>query len=154
MKGSEKNMATTRRNSRKSTCIMLINDISKLYQDQIQTISAKERIKSTYQVLLHVIAQEDGLSQLEIANRVHLAPPTVSITLQKMEKEGLIAREPDPEDLRQVKVHITDEGRAMDDIVLQAGKVIEKSILKGISQEELDAIYPILVKMKENILED
>jgi len=147
-------MATTRRNSRKSTCIMLINDISKLYQDQIQTISAKERIKSTYQVLLHVIAQEDGLSQLEIANRVHLAPPTVSITLQKMEKEGLIAREPDPEDLRQVKVHITDEGRAMDDIVLQAGKVIEKSILKGISQEELDAIYPILVKMKENILED
>ena len=147
-------MASTRRNSRKSTCIMLINDISKLYQDQIQTISAKERIKSTYQVLLRVIAQEDGLSQLEIANRVHLAPPTVSITLQKMEKEGLIAREPDPEDLRQVKVHITDEGRAMDDIVLQAGKVIEKSILKGISQEELDAIYPILVKMKENILED
>ena len=147
-------MASTRRNSRKSTCIMLINDISKLYQDQIQTISAKEHIKSTYQVLLRVIAQEDGLSQLEIANRVHLAPPTVSITLQKMEKEGLIAREPDPEDLRQVKVHITDEGRAMDDIVLQAGKVIEKSILKGISQEELDAIYPILVKMKKNILED
>ena len=147
-------MATTRRNSRKSTCIMLINDISKLYQDQIQTISAKERIKSTYQVLLRVIAQEDGLSQLEIANRVHLAPPTVSITLQKMEKEGLIAREPDPEDLRQVKVHITDAGRTMDEVIVQASKATEKIILKGITQEELDTIYPILMKMKDNIVED
>ena len=147
-------MATTRRNSRKSTCIMLINDISKLFQDRIHDMSMEKHLKTTYQVLLRVIAQEDGLSQLEIANRVHLAPPTVSITLQKMEKEGLIAREPDPEDLRQVKVHITDKGRAMDDVIVQAAKATEKNILKGITQEELDTIYPILLKMKDNILED
>lgn len=147
-------MATTRRNNRKSTCVMLINDISKLFQDHIHGMSEEKHLKSTYQVLLRVISQEDGLSQLEIANRVHLAPPTVSITLQKMEKEGLISREPDPEDLRQVKVHITDEGRAMDDVVVHAAKATEKIILKGITQEELDTIYPILAKMKDNIMEE
>lgn len=48
--------------------------------------------KPTYQAILRVVAHEPGLSQLEIAGRVHLAPPTVSLALQKMEAEDLIRR--------------------------------------------------------------
>ena len=147
-------MSTTRRTNRKPTCVALINDISKLFQARLQDQNEKQNLKNTSQVLLRVIAQEDGLSQLEIANRINLAPPTVSITLQKMEKDGFIVREPDPKDLRQVKVHATEAGLAMDDTVMHASKAIEKNILKGITQEELDVMYPILLKMKENILED
>ena len=147
-------MAATRRNHRRPTCMMLINDISKLFQDRVQDTIERQHLKNTYQVLLRVIAQENGLSQLEIANRIHLAPPTVSITLQKMEKEGLIFREPDPEDLRQVKVHLTDEGRAMDDVIIQASKSTEKIVLKNITQEELDMVLSILSKMRDNILEE
>ena len=147
-------MSTTRRTNRKPTCVALINDIAKLFQARLHDQNEKQNLKNTYQVLLRVIAQEDGLSQLEIANRINLAPPTVSITLQKMEKDGFIVREPDPKDLRQVKVHATEAGLAMDDTVMHASKAIEKNILKGITQEELDVMYPILLKMKENILED
>lgn len=147
-------MATTRRNHRKPTCTMLINDVAKLSQDHVQNTIERQHLKNTYQVLLRVIALEDGLSQLEIANRVHLAPPTVSITLQKMEKEGLISREPDPEDLRQVKVHLTDDGQAMHDVISQAFKATEKIILKNITQEEVDMVLSILSKMRDNILEE
>ena len=147
-------MVTTRRSHRKPTCMMLINDISKLFQDHVQNTIERQHLKNTYQVLLRVIAQEDGLSQLEIANRIHLAPPTVSITLQKMEKDGFIFREPDPEDLRQVKVHLTEQGKAMDDVITQASKSAEKVVLKNITQEELDAVLPILSKMRDNILEE
>ena len=145
--------ANAKRCSRKPTCVMLINDISKLFHDRMRQKSERSNFKPTYQSILRVVAHEPGLSQLEIASRVHLAPPTVSLALQKMEAEGLIRREPDARDLRQVLVFLTDTGREMDDVMRHTAESTDKLITKGLTREELDTIYPILLKMRDNIIE-
>lgn len=145
--------ANAKRCSRKPTCVMLINEISKLFHDRMRQKGERSNFKPTYQAILRVVAHEPGLSQLEIAGRVHLAPPTVSLALQKMEAEKLIRREPDARDLRQVLVHLTDKGREMDDVMRHTAESTEKLITKGLSREELETIYPILLKMRDNIEE-
>ena len=82
--------ANAKRCSRKPTCVMLINEIAKLFHDRMREKCERLNFKPTYQAILRVVAHEPGLSQLEIAGRVHLAPPTVSLALQKMEAEDLI----------------------------------------------------------------
>jgi DNA-binding MarR family transcriptional regulator len=42
---------------------------------------------------------------------LHLSPPTVTATLQRMEKAGIIVRQADRSDQRLTRVSLTEEGR-------------------------------------------
>jgi DNA-binding MarR family transcriptional regulator len=63
-------------------------------------------------VVLGMLSGNDGISQKDLAEKMHLARPTVTIMLQKMEHEGLIERWDDIEDQRLTRIRLTDAGRA------------------------------------------
>jgi DNA-binding MarR family transcriptional regulator len=63
-------------------------------------------------MVLGMIERYDGISQRDLAEKMHLARPTVTIMLQKMEAEGIIERWDDPEDQRLTRIRLTDAGRA------------------------------------------
>jgi DNA-binding MarR family transcriptional regulator len=64
-------------------------------------------------IVLGVLASHDGITQKDLAERMHLARPTVTTMLQKMEHEGLIERWDDPEDQRLTRIRLTDAGRTV-----------------------------------------
>ena len=43
--------------------------------------------------VLGLLAYKDGLSQREIAEHLRIKPPTVNVTVQRLEKAGLLYRE-------------------------------------------------------------
>lgn len=57
-----------------------------------------------------LIERKPGLSQRELADRFHIKPATVTNMLQRMEKSGLIRREPDPKDQRVQRLFVTENG--------------------------------------------
>lgn len=61
--------------------------------------------------VLGMLAGHDGISQKDLAEKMHLARPTVTIMLQKMEHEGLIERWDDVEDQRLTRIRLTEAGR-------------------------------------------
>lgn len=63
---------------------------------------------------LQMLAAHDGISQRDLAQRMHLSRPTVTTMLQRMEKAGSIVRRPDEADQRLTRVHLTDAGRALE----------------------------------------
>jgi len=62
-------------------------------------------------MVLGALAGHDGISQKDLAEKMHLARPTITIMLQKMELEGLIERWDDPDDQRLTRIRLTDAGR-------------------------------------------
>lgn len=60
---------------------------------------------------LKVLAENDGLKASELANLLNLSPSTLSEKLQKLEDDGNIERVRDRNDLRVVRIFITDKGR-------------------------------------------
>ena len=62
---------------------------------------------------LGVLAHRDGIAQRDLAEALHIAPPTLSRMLQSMEKNGLVERRDDEADQRLSRVHVTDAGRAV-----------------------------------------
>ena len=46
-----------------------------------------------------------------LAQRAKLSPSSITELVEGMEREGMVRREPDPEDRRAVRVNLTPEGR-------------------------------------------
>lgn len=138
----------------KPTAIMLVNEISKLFQDIMRKEWEMLGMKSGYRhVLLH-IAMQDGLTQLDIVKRSHLKAPTISVTLQNMEKDGLIIREQDKADQRQTRIFITSKGRELDTHIQKKLKETDKKLLVGLNEQDIRQLEQLLFKVRENALKE
>jgi DNA-binding MarR family transcriptional regulator len=60
---------------------------------------------------LGALAHQDGMSQSEIAEMMHVTRPTVTAMLQRLEAAGVIERRDDETDQRVTRVFLTLEGR-------------------------------------------
>ena len=64
------------------------------------------------ELLLNQLWRQDGLTQGELIARLGVEPPTVTKTLQRLERAGLVRRSPDPDDSRATVVAATPDGTA------------------------------------------
>jgi DNA-binding MarR family transcriptional regulator len=67
--------------------------------------------------------------------------------LDRLERAGLIARSPDPDDRRGVVITLTREGRALIDRVTEAHLANEARLLEGLSAAERDRLAALLRKL-------
>jgi len=63
---------------------------------------------------LRMLGSNDGISQRDLAEAMHLSRPAVTTMLQRMEKAGLIDRRPDDNDQRIMRTYLTDDGRTLE----------------------------------------
>ena len=60
---------------------------------------------------LHELDADVPLSQRDLAERLHLEKSSVSRLAAEMERKGFLVRERDPDDQRQYRLRLTDQGR-------------------------------------------
>lgn len=77
------------------------------------TLLADEDTHPAQAGCLHVLAHQDGISQSEMAERLHVSRPTVTTMLQKMEATGVIERRPDAHDQRLTRIYLTQAGKVL-----------------------------------------
>ena len=140
--------------SREVNPCMLCGEVGRLMGRRLREKTEKAGMNDTYRPFIHTLYDRDGLTQLELSKITHLTAPTVSVTLQKMEHNGLIVRKPDPKDMRQVRVSLTDKGRELHHLVFGIIKETEKNVLSGITAEEQEQLIRLLNKMKANLLSE
>lgn len=87
-------------------------------------------------VCLWFINQNAGISQRDLAEKIHVAPPTVTLMLQKLEKAGLIVRKYDSRDQRLSHTYITDTGIETLNVLNEILAEVINTSLKGLSSEE------------------
>jgi len=62
---------------------------------------------------IKALTEHDGITQRDIAELLHVARPTVTVMLQKMETAGLVERRVDERDQRYTRTYLTEAGWAM-----------------------------------------
>ena len=103
--------------------------------------------------LLHVLWQEEGLTQSELAARVHVRPATITKMLQRMAEAGFVERRRDSRDQRVVRVYLSDVGRAVQEKVQQVWAQMERDVLEGFEPEECSQLRGFLLRIRENLRE-
>lgn len=87
-------------------------------------------IKPAYLGVLLSLWNEDGLKANELGKRAGLEPSTMTGLLDRMERDGLVKRKPDPNDRRAHRIHLTKEGV---DTEVSATKVVSSILEKAFS---------------------
>ena len=97
-------------------------------------------------VVLLVLWERDDLAVKEIGERLFLDSGTLTPLLKRLESAGLIRRQRDKKDERQVRIVLTDAGRALKekarDIPLNVGCML------GLSLDEARALTEQVAKLR------
>jgi MarR family transcriptional regulator, organic hydroperoxide resistance regulator len=70
-------------------------------------------VRPSYGSLLLPLWEEDGLRMGELARRARLSKQTLTTMVRLMERDGLVRREPDPDDGRASRVRLTPRAKRL-----------------------------------------
>ncbi|HEX8807131.1 MAG TPA: MarR family transcriptional regulator [Candidatus Aquilonibacter sp.] len=102
-----------------------------------------------YQVLRH-LWEDDGLTPREIADRLTVEMPTVTRTVQRMVRDGLVERHAHPDDARSVRIYLTKRGSELRPQLAEIiGQQTERA-LRGFGAQERAAFVHMLERITEN----
>jgi DNA-binding MarR family transcriptional regulator len=90
--------------------------------------------------LLVAIKYAPGIGLRELADRERVSPPAMTKHVDRLERDGLVARTPSAEDRRRVGVSLTDEGQRVLRRVRSRRTAWLAQRLRGLSPEDLAAV--------------
>jgi len=132
---------------------MLVNEIARLFHARMRQYDLVGVMsQDSARLIMRALSREDGVSQLHLTGVTHLKAPTVSVTLKKMEEEGLVRREQDKIDLRMTRVYLTERGKAHNRGVWERLQELDATLMKNFSAEETEQMRKLLERMRDNIL--
>lgn len=100
--------------------------------------------------LLLELWKEDGLRQIDLANRLGLAAPTVNKMLKGLIEINLITRSREDADARSTRIFLTDLGYEMREDVEEQWLELEQSSLSGITETERLVLFELLGKLRSS----
>jgi len=136
------------------TPMMLLRDVQKLFDHFIRAEHEQVNMQSSCRHLLFHLSIQDGCTQLQLAKLTHLKPPTVRVTLQKMEHDGYVTRRSDENDLRQTLVFLTDKGREYNQKIRNRIHELENIVMNDITADEKEVLMKLLSRMRDNLTEE
>jgi len=101
--------------------------------------------------ILYVLWMEDAITQAELAARTKLDKSTLTLMLDRLEEQGQIVRERDPEDSRRRLVRTTERNRALHGAYALASEEMNALFYRGLSESEIDAFEQTLLKILSNL---
>jgi DNA-binding MarR family transcriptional regulator len=96
---------------------------------------------------LAVIAQQSGISQKDLGNELGLDRSTIADLVQRLERNGLIAREPADDDRRRNVLALTRKGRATVTALRPSVEQVQQSLTATLDADEHAQLQRLLRRM-------
>jgi MarR family transcriptional regulator for hemolysin len=90
------------------------------------------------------------MTQAELSRVVAIEPPTVVRTVDRMVRDGLVTRAPDPDDGRLSRIHLTERARSLRDELVPLAAAVNEEILDGLTASEARTLRRLLAKVATN----
>lgn len=103
--------------------------------------------------ILKELREHGIMNQKELADACLMDVTTMSRTLDRMEKDGLLKRENNPASRRSWNVLLTDCGHEKADEVIKIFNKVDDVIFKGFSEEEVQTLSVMAGKVEKNLWE-
>lgn len=132
----------------------LMRDITRLGRARMRSCDHSIMARESTRLIIISLSHGEGVTQLDLVKKTHLRPPTVSVELKRLEEEGYIRRESDPDDMRAMRVYFTEKGRQLDRESFAHALETDAIIMKDITAEESATLEKLLTRMRNNILQE
>ena len=100
-------------------------------------------------LVLSTLWEEDGRTVGAVAERLDLEPSTITPLVKRLEAAGFVTRQRNPDDERQVRVRLTDRGRAMrEDTTCLTEELLRRS---GLTVAQIQALNAQMQALRESV---
>ncbi len=102
-------------------------------------------------IVLFRLRQQEGLSQVDLADVLELQPISLVRLLDRLVEHGLLERRPDPKDRRANRLFLTRAGRQLVDDLDSLRDAIATDVLQDISAAAIETSLETLQDIKDRI---
>ena len=129
----------------------LVNHLARLLAQGLAARIAPYGVVPGQFAQLLTLFEEDGLTQRELCDRVRIEQATMAKTLQRMQRDGLVRCDPDPDDRRRIRVYLTERARAIEADLIAAAQSVNGAATDGLSDAEIRKYLTLTARLIHNL---
>lgn len=100
------------------------------------------------------LAIEGEQTQIELASRMNIEPPTLVRVLDRMERDGLVARTDCAEDRRRKIIKPLPKAKPIWKKIVASAEVVRERAIAGLSKQDVATLKKLLGRVRENVRAD
>ena len=132
---------------------ILIANVRNSLKNHVEKELLSHNITPAQRLIILRLCKKDNLTQRELAQDTYFKQSSLTLMLDKLERNGLIIRKPKNNDRRAYLIGITEEGRNLQEMLEKIGDETEKKALEGVNEEDIKVLTETLKKMYNNLQE-
>ena len=101
--------------------------------------------------ILENIMDHDLCTQKELAEWLRISAPSIATSVKRLQKNGLVEKRSDPEDLRVTRLHVTAKGQLYAAQSREAFDEVDRRLFAGLDGAERAALRGYLDRMIDNL---
>lgn len=101
--------------------------------------------------VLNRLWEQDGLSQVEVAERTFKDKPGTTRILNLLEKKGIVLRRRDLEDGRVMRVFLTRTGKDLKEKLIPCAEEVLVKSAQNLTKEDITQLKQTLIKLLKNL---
>ena len=115
---------------------------------------AGQRVPFGHWTFLRILWQRDGLTQRELSDQAGVMEPSTFAAIKAMEKLGYVERRRLPDNRKNVYVHLTAKGRALEKKLVPLAEQVNDLGLRGLDVRERALLRRGLTTIIDNLSRD
>lgn len=120
--------------------------------DSISNIEFKDINLSNLQFLYVVrIYEHPGIIAEQLANLIKVDRTTLARAVRRLEKQGYVYRESDPDNKKIKHLYVTEKGKQIYPFIIQENSHSNEVALQGFTPEEAQQVHDYLKRIRQNI---
>lgn len=100
---------------------------------------------------LRILWQRDGLTQRELSAEAGVTEPSTFAAIRAMEKQGYVVRRQVAANRKNVYLHLTAKGRALEAKLVPLAEEVNKQAVKGVTSTDVRAARRVLLSVIANL---
>jgi len=128
-----------------------MNKLQILHRIYIGRQASKHGLYLGQPPILEYVASHHQCAQREVADFMHVSPPSIATSVKRMQKAGLLVKAADDQDLRCNRLALTEKGLQVVRLCRKSFNKIDRQMFAGFNEQECEQLCSYFDRMITNL---
>ena len=132
----------------------LVRDASRAFARSLGERLAAHGVSFGHWTFLRVLWQQDGITQKTLSVQAGVMEPTTFAAVKAMEAKGYVTRRQHADNRKNVYIHLTARGRALERVLVPLAEEVNRIGVRGIAAGDVATTRAVLLAILANLARD
>lgn len=112
-----------------------------------------ENFASSHGNILYQLSLTDKMRLHELSEKINRDKSTTTVLVRKLEQQGLVQTQSEPDDKRVKLISLTQKGRDYNDLTARISVELADTFFEGFTEDEKNTLAALLSRVEKNFME-